>query len=119
MTRLAPMRSVDSAGSELHKVALPRCRTTAKDSQTFAQIRLRPRCDREVAIAQSRYDYFFFFEVFFATFLVAAFVVFFAFLAMSSSAKKNGSVNTRASIYATSRRYHKCKIDTNSLRSRF
>jgi hypothetical protein len=37
------------------------------------------------------YDYFFFFEVFFATFLVAAFAVFFAFfafLAMSSSAKK-------------------------------
>jgi hypothetical protein len=36
------------------------------------------------------YDYFFFFEVFFATFLVAAFAVFFAFfafLAMSSSAK--------------------------------
>ena len=36
------------------------------------------------------YDYFFFFEVFFATFLVAAFAVFFAFfafLAMSSSVK--------------------------------
>ncbi|QQN65281.1 hypothetical protein JIR23_05645 [Bradyrhizobium diazoefficiens] len=36
-------------------------------------------------------DYFFFFELFFATFLVAAFVVFFAFfafLAMSSSVKK-------------------------------
>jgi hypothetical protein len=36
------------------------------------------------------YDYFFFFEVFFATFLVAAFAVFFAFfafLAMSSSLK--------------------------------
>ncbi|WP_213773042.1 hypothetical protein [Bradyrhizobium sp. dw_78] len=36
-------------------------------------------------------DYFFFFEVFFATFLVAAFAVFFAFfafLAMSSSVKK-------------------------------
>ena len=43
------------------------------------------------------YDYFFFFEVFFATFLVAAFAVFFAFfafLAMSSSAK-TGSVNMR------------------------
>ncbi len=36
------------------------------------------------------YDYFFFFEVFFATFLVAAlavFFAFFAFLAMSSSVK--------------------------------
>lgn len=35
-------------------------------------------------------DYFFFFELFFATFLVAAFVVFFAFfafLAISSSVK--------------------------------
>ena len=42
-----------------------------------------------------RCDYFFFFEVFFATFLVAAFAVFFAFfafLAMSSSIK-TGSVN--------------------------
>jgi hypothetical protein len=37
------------------------------------------------------YGYFFFLEVFFATFLVAAFAVFFAFfafLAMSSSVKK-------------------------------
>jgi hypothetical protein len=43
------------------------------------------------AISQCGYDYFFFFEVFFATFLVAAFAVFFAFfafLAMSSSVKK-------------------------------
>jgi hypothetical protein len=32
-------------------------------------------------------DYFFFLEVFFATFLVAALVVFFAFLAISSSIK--------------------------------
>ena len=37
-------------------------------------------------------DYFFFLEVFFATFLVAAFAVFFAFFAMSSSLK-SGSVN--------------------------
>jgi hypothetical protein len=39
---------------------------------------------------EALYDYFFFFEVFFATFLVAAFAVFFAFfafLAMSSSLK--------------------------------
>jgi hypothetical protein len=38
------------------------------------------------------YGYFFFLEVFFATFLVAAlavFFAFFAFLAMSSSVKKN------------------------------
>lgn len=33
------------------------------------------------------HGYFFFLEVFFATFLVAAFVVFFAFFAMSSSVK--------------------------------
>lgn len=43
-------------------------------------------------MSQSRgRDYFLFFEVFFATFLVAAFTVFFAFfafLAMSSSVKK-------------------------------
>jgi hypothetical protein len=38
--------------------------------------------------------YFFFLEVFFATFLVAALAVFFAFLAMSSSVKKN-SMNMR------------------------
>lgn len=53
---------------------------------------MHPGCDPEVAMSQSRgRDYFFFFEVFFATFLVAAFAVFFAFfafLAMSSSLKK-------------------------------
>jgi hypothetical protein len=50
---------------------------------------MRPGWDPE-AQSQSRYDYFFFFEVFFATFLVAAravFFAFFAFLAMSSSKK--------------------------------
>jgi hypothetical protein len=43
-------------------------------------------------------DYFFFLEVFFATFLVAAFAVFFAFfafLAMSSSVEKIRSMNMR------------------------
>ena len=42
----------------------------------------------KAAICRRRRDYFFFLEVFFATFLVAAFAVFFAFfafLAMSSS----------------------------------
>jgi hypothetical protein len=44
----------------------------------------------EAAILNRGYDYFFFFEVFFATFLVAVFAdffAFFAFLAMSSSIK--------------------------------
>jgi hypothetical protein len=49
---------------------------------------LRPGCEPKPAIFRRGYGYFFFFEVFFATFLVAAFAVFFAFfafLAMSSS----------------------------------
>lgn len=52
---------------------------------------LRPGCNPETQSLSRGYDYFFFFEVFFATFLVAAFAVFFAFfafLAMSSSLKK-------------------------------
>jgi hypothetical protein len=52
---------------------------------------LRPGCDLEAQSLSRGCDYFFFFEVFFATFLVAAFAVFFAFfafLAMSSSVKK-------------------------------
>ena len=44
-----------------------------------------PGCDPEAQSLSRGYDYFFFFEVFFATFLVAAFAVFFAFFAMSSS----------------------------------
>ena len=51
------------------------------------------------AISSRGYDYFFFFEVFFATFLVAAFAVFFAFfafLAMSSSVKKCRSEHAHA-----------------------
>lgn len=54
---------------------------------------LRPR-GGNVSVAGR--GYFFFLEVFFATFLVAAFAVFFAFfafLAMSSSVKKTDSVN--------------------------
>jgi hypothetical protein len=49
---------------------------------------LRPGYDPEAQSLGRGYDYFFFFEVFFATFLVAAFAAFFAFfafLAMSSS----------------------------------
>jgi hypothetical protein len=49
-----------------------------------------PGCDPEAQSLSRGYGYFFFFEVFFATFLVAAFAVFFAFfafLAMSSSIK--------------------------------
>lgn len=52
---------------------------------------MRPGCDPKAQSLSRGYDYFFFFEVFFATFLVAAFAVFFAFfafLAMSSSVKK-------------------------------
>jgi hypothetical protein len=51
---------------------------------------LRPGRPGDGNFLSRGYDYFFFFEVFFATFLVAAFVVFafFAFLAMSSFAKK-------------------------------
>ena len=59
---------------------------------------MRPGCAPEAQSLSRGYDYFFFFEVFFATFLVAAFAVFFAFfafLAMSSSVKKTGSVNMR------------------------
>jgi hypothetical protein len=51
---------------------------------------VRPGFDPEAQCLSRGYDYFFFFEVFFATFLVAAFAVFFAFfafLAMSSSVK--------------------------------
>lgn len=61
---------------------------------------MHPGCDPEVAMSQSRgRDYFFFFEVFFATFLVAAFAVFFAFfafLAMSSSVKNRLSERAHA-----------------------
>ena len=61
---------------------------------------MHPKCDPEAQPLSRGYDYFFFFEVFFATFLVAAFAVFFAFfaffafLAMSSSLKMV-SVNMR------------------------
>jgi hypothetical protein len=51
---------------------------------------LRPVATRRRQFVSRGYDYFFFFEVFLATFLVAAltvFFAFFAFLAMSSSVK--------------------------------
>jgi hypothetical protein len=50
---------------------------------------LRPGFDPEPQFLGRRYDYFFRFDVFFATFLVAfaVFFAFFAFLAMSSSFK--------------------------------
>ena len=79
---------------------------------------LCPGCDPEAQSLSRGYDYFFFFEVFFATFLVAAFAVFFAFfafLAMSSSLKNWLSEHAHAeSTCTTLRRYHKCKIDTNA-----
>ena len=79
-------------------LALPRYRTAAKDIQILWKgFALRPGCDPEAQSLSRGYDYFFFFEVFFATFLVAAlavFFAFFAFLAMSSSIK-TGSVNMR------------------------
>ena len=71
------------------------CRDTEPLQRTFQILwkgfAFHPGCDPEAANLSRGYDYFFFFEVFFATFLVAAFAVFFAFfafLAMSSSAKK-------------------------------
>ena len=72
-------------------VALPRYRTAAKDISDpldrFTCVRIATRWRQSLSRG---YDYFFFFEVFFATFLVAAlavFFAFFAFLAMSSSVK--------------------------------
>ena len=77
------------------------CRDTERLQRTFQILwrgfALRPGCDPEAQSLSRGCDYFFFFEVFFATFLVAAFAVFFAFfafLAMSSSVK-NCSVNKR------------------------
>src|SRR5712664_154980 len=70
------------------------CRYTERRQTTphilWRGFALRPGCDPEAQFLSRGYDYFFFFEVFFATFLVAAFAVFFAFfafLAMSSSVK--------------------------------
>ena len=69
------------------------CRDTERLQRTFQILwrgfALRPGCDPGNSLSRG-YDYFFFFEVFFATFLVAAFAVFFAFfafLAMSFSVK--------------------------------
>jgi hypothetical protein len=70
------------------------CRDTERLQRTFQILWKVSLCVR-VATRRRQlsrgYDYFFFLEVFFATFLVAAFAVFFAFfafLAMSSSLKK-------------------------------
>ncbi len=69
------------------------CRDTERLQRTLHILRERfrfaPECDPEAQSLSRKYDYFFFFEVFLATFLVAAFAVFFAFafLAMSSSVK--------------------------------
>ena len=75
------------------------CRVTERLQRTFQILWTGSLCVRVTTRwrqSLSRgYDYFFFFEVFFATFLVAAlavFFAFFAFLAMSSSVK-TGSVN--------------------------
>jgi hypothetical protein len=72
-----------------------RCRDTDRLQRTFRLLwkglAAGPGCDPEGQCLSRGHDYFFFFEVFFATFLVAAFAVFFAFfafLAMSSSIKK-------------------------------
>lgn len=72
--------------SHLHKgpalSCLPRYRTAAKDT-SYPLVRFRFAC--EVATLRwqglGRGYFFFFLEVFFATFLVAAFAVFFAFFA--------------------------------------
>jgi hypothetical protein len=73
-------------------LTLPRYRTAAKDaSYPLERFRFASGLHPEAQSLSRGYDYFFFFEVFFATFLVAAFAVFFAFfafLAMSSSVKK-------------------------------
>jgi hypothetical protein len=76
------------------------CRDTERLQRTFQilwKVSLCVRVATRRRQSSSRgCDYFFFLEVFFATFLVAAlavFFAFFAFLAMSSSVKKFGSVN--------------------------
>jgi hypothetical protein len=70
-----------------HRVRSYLTRTATKDiSDPLETFRTR----RRQSLSRG-YDYFFFLEVFFATFLAAAFAVFFAFfafLAMSSSEKK-------------------------------
>jgi hypothetical protein len=72
--------------------ALARYRRVAKViSDPLERFRFASRLHPDAAISQSRIRLLFFFEVFFATFLVAAFAVFFAFfafLAISSSSKK-------------------------------
>ncbi len=80
-------------------LTLPRYQTAAKDfSDPLERFRFASGCDPEARSLSRGYDYFFF-EVFFATFLVAAFAVFFAFfafLAMSSSVKNGLSEHAHA-----------------------
>lgn len=91
-TKTGPLYS-----SHLHKGPalsyLPRYRTAAKDtSDPLERFRFASGvATKSGNVAVADRGYFFLFEVFFATFLVAAFAVFFAFfafLAMSSSVKK-------------------------------
>jgi hypothetical protein len=89
------------------------CRDTERLQRAFQILwrgfALRPGCDPEAQSLSRGYDYFFFFEVFFATFLVAAFAVFFAFfafLAMSSSLKKWLSEHAHAEYRHAQHRDH-------------
>ena len=83
--------------SQLHKGPALQCLAAIPNTckgylRSFGEVWLCVRVAiRRRQFLSRRYDYFFFFEVFFATFLVAAlavFFAFFAFLAMSSSVKK-------------------------------
>jgi hypothetical protein len=72
--------------------ASPRYRKAEGHFRSFGEVSLCVRvATRRRQFLSRGYNYFFFFEVFLATFLVAAFAVFFAFfvfLAMSPSVKK-------------------------------
>src|ERR1700759_2084866 len=84
-----------ASSSSLHKgPALPCGAATLGWPQTGIQILWRVLAclrTRERHSVRRRPDYFFFLDVFFATFLVAAFAVFFAFFAFltMSSSRKN------------------------------
>jgi hypothetical protein len=65
-------------------------RTSLRAFQILEEVCLASGFRSGAAVSRRGYDYFFRFDVFFATFLVAfaVFFAFFAFLAMSSSSKK-------------------------------
>jgi len=96
ITHRAETKTGPLCSSHLHKgPALScLCRDTERLQRTFqilwkVSLCVRVATRRRQSLSRG-YDYFFFFEVFFATFLVAAFAVFlafFAFLAMSSSVR--------------------------------